>query len=142
MLKFILRKNPHNERWGDMKLYLELQVRKDFCSRFLLVFSNLYLELPSSQTTLYLKLHSSRTTLYLEPPSISNNLLSRTTFISNLPLLRNTYCLDHQIIGSVRLFFCYFISNFVLNFEHESNHKINHIKTYLVTLAQAIQIRL
>lgn len=27
-LKFIVRKNPHNERWGDMKLYLELQVYK------------------------------------------------------------------------------------------------------------------
>ncbi|KAL1492947.1 hypothetical protein ABEB36_011108 [Hypothenemus hampei] len=26
-LKFIKRKNPHNVRWGDMKLYLELQVR-------------------------------------------------------------------------------------------------------------------
>ena len=25
-LQFILRKNPHNPRWGDMKLYLELQV--------------------------------------------------------------------------------------------------------------------
>ncbi|KAK7078248.1 hypothetical protein SK128_014931 [Halocaridina rubra] len=27
-LKFIVRKNPHNERWGDMKLYLKLQVEK------------------------------------------------------------------------------------------------------------------
>lgn len=27
-LKFIKRKNPHNVRWGDMKLYLELQVEK------------------------------------------------------------------------------------------------------------------
>lgn len=26
ILKFILRKNPHNVRWGDMKLYLHLQV--------------------------------------------------------------------------------------------------------------------
>ena len=26
-LRFIVRKNPHNERWGDMKLYLKLQVR-------------------------------------------------------------------------------------------------------------------
>lgn len=25
-LKFIVRKNPHNPRWGDMKLYLRLQV--------------------------------------------------------------------------------------------------------------------
>lgn len=25
-LKFILKKNPHNERWGNMKLYLEIQV--------------------------------------------------------------------------------------------------------------------
>ncbi|KAL8565210.1 hypothetical protein ACOMHN_001108 [Nucella lapillus] len=25
-LKFILRKNPHNPHWGDMKLFLELQV--------------------------------------------------------------------------------------------------------------------
>jgi len=27
-LRFILRKNPHNPRWGDMKLYLQLQVEK------------------------------------------------------------------------------------------------------------------
>lgn len=27
-LKFILKKNPHNQRWGDMKLYLESQVKK------------------------------------------------------------------------------------------------------------------
>ncbi|KAG7176617.1 DNA repair protein complementing XP-A cells-less [Homarus americanus] len=27
-LKYILRKNPHNSRWGDMKLYLKLQVEK------------------------------------------------------------------------------------------------------------------
>lgn len=27
-LKFILRKNPHNPRWGDMKLYLRLQVEE------------------------------------------------------------------------------------------------------------------
>lgn len=27
-LKFILRKNPHNQRWGDMKLFLETQVKK------------------------------------------------------------------------------------------------------------------
>ncbi|KAJ8247418.1 hypothetical protein GJAV_G00246160 [Gymnothorax javanicus] len=27
-LRFILRKNPHNPRWGDMKLYLKLQVEK------------------------------------------------------------------------------------------------------------------
>lgn len=27
-LKFITRKNPHNSRWGDMKLYLELQVKE------------------------------------------------------------------------------------------------------------------
>lgn len=27
-LKFIVRKNPHNVRWGEMKLYLHLQVRK------------------------------------------------------------------------------------------------------------------
>ena len=26
ILRFILRKNPHNPRWGDMKLYLQLQV--------------------------------------------------------------------------------------------------------------------
>ncbi|XP_076466061.1 DNA repair protein complementing XP-A cells homolog [Babylonia areolata] len=26
-LKFILRRNPHNARWGDMKLFLELQVQ-------------------------------------------------------------------------------------------------------------------
>jgi DNA-repair protein complementing XP-A cells len=25
-LKFIVKKNPHNVRWGNMKLYLELQV--------------------------------------------------------------------------------------------------------------------
>lgn len=28
ILKFILRKNPHNPRWGDMKLYLHLQVMR------------------------------------------------------------------------------------------------------------------
>jgi len=27
-LKFIVRKNPHNPRWGDMKLFLRLQVEK------------------------------------------------------------------------------------------------------------------
>lgn len=27
-LRFILKKNPHNPRWGDMKLYLQLQVEK------------------------------------------------------------------------------------------------------------------
>lgn len=27
-LRFILKKNPHNPRWGDMKLYLKLQVEK------------------------------------------------------------------------------------------------------------------
>ncbi|CAG9759426.1 unnamed protein product [Ceutorhynchus assimilis] len=27
-LKFITRKNPHNVHWGDMKLYLELEVEK------------------------------------------------------------------------------------------------------------------
>uniref|UniRef100_A0A8C4DSY2 XPA C-terminal domain-containing protein n=1 Tax=Dicentrarchus labrax TaxID=13489 RepID=A0A8C4DSY2_DICLA len=27
-LKFVLKKNPHNPRWGDMKLYLKLQVEK------------------------------------------------------------------------------------------------------------------
>ncbi|XP_061577920.1 DNA repair protein complementing XP-A cells [Cololabis saira] len=27
-LRFILRKNPHNSHWGDMKLYLHLQVEK------------------------------------------------------------------------------------------------------------------
>uniref|UniRef100_A0A665TE92 Xeroderma pigmentosum, complementation group A n=1 Tax=Echeneis naucrates TaxID=173247 RepID=A0A665TE92_ECHNA len=27
-LKFILKKNPHNPRWGDMKLYLKQQVEK------------------------------------------------------------------------------------------------------------------
>ncbi|XP_042893175.1 DNA repair protein complementing XP-A cells-like [Penaeus japonicus] len=27
-LKFIVRKNPHNSRWGDMKLYLKSQVEK------------------------------------------------------------------------------------------------------------------
>lgn len=26
ILRFISRKNPHNERWGEMKLYLHLQV--------------------------------------------------------------------------------------------------------------------
>lgn len=25
-LRFVLKKNPHNPRWGDMKLYLKLQV--------------------------------------------------------------------------------------------------------------------
>ncbi|KAF7281918.1 DNA repair protein complementing XP-A cells homolog Xpac [Rhynchophorus ferrugineus] len=28
LLKFIKQKNPHNVRWGDMKLYLEYQVEK------------------------------------------------------------------------------------------------------------------
>ncbi|XP_069673219.1 DNA repair protein complementing XP-A cells homolog [Periplaneta americana] len=28
VLKFIMKKNPHNVRWGTMKLYLELQVEK------------------------------------------------------------------------------------------------------------------
>ncbi|XP_064358479.1 DNA repair protein complementing XP-A cells isoform X2 [Dromaius novaehollandiae] len=28
VLRFILKKNPHNSRWGDMKLYLKLQVIK------------------------------------------------------------------------------------------------------------------
>merc|ERR1712025_1363622 len=27
-LKFLLRKNPHNPRYGDMKLYLRLQIEK------------------------------------------------------------------------------------------------------------------
>lgn len=27
-LKFIVRQNPHNPRWGDMKLYLQLQIEK------------------------------------------------------------------------------------------------------------------
>ncbi|KAF5307688.1 hypothetical protein FQR65_LT06743 [Abscondita terminalis] len=27
-LKFIKRKNPHNQRWGDMKLYLQIQVEE------------------------------------------------------------------------------------------------------------------
>ncbi|XP_067106062.1 DNA repair protein complementing XP-A cells [Osmerus mordax] len=27
-LRFVLRKNPHNPHWGDMKLYLQLQVEK------------------------------------------------------------------------------------------------------------------
>ncbi|XP_063075489.1 DNA repair protein complementing XP-A cells [Engraulis encrasicolus] len=27
-LRFIIRKNPHNPRWGDMKLYLQLQVER------------------------------------------------------------------------------------------------------------------
>ncbi|KGL85186.1 DNA repair protein complementing XP-A cells, partial [Tinamus guttatus] len=26
VLRYILKKNPHNSRWGDMKLYLKLQV--------------------------------------------------------------------------------------------------------------------
>lgn len=28
ILKYFSRKNPHNQRWGEMKLYLELQVEK------------------------------------------------------------------------------------------------------------------
>lgn len=28
VLKFIVKKNPHNSRWGEMKLYLKLQVQK------------------------------------------------------------------------------------------------------------------
>ena len=27
ILKHLVRKNPHNPRWGEMKLYLKLQVR-------------------------------------------------------------------------------------------------------------------
>ena len=27
-LKFLTRKNPHNQRWGDMKLFLRLQVEE------------------------------------------------------------------------------------------------------------------
>lgn len=27
-LRYIVRKNPHNDRWGDMKLYLKLQIEK------------------------------------------------------------------------------------------------------------------
>ena len=27
-LKYIVRKNPHNVRWGEMKLYLHLQIEK------------------------------------------------------------------------------------------------------------------
>ncbi|KAG7254017.1 hypothetical protein CRUP_013498 [Coryphaenoides rupestris] len=27
-LRFVLRKNPHNPRWGDMKLYLRAQVQR------------------------------------------------------------------------------------------------------------------
>lgn len=27
-LKYIVRKNPHNPRWGDMKLFLRMQVEK------------------------------------------------------------------------------------------------------------------
>lgn len=28
VLRFIVKKNPHNSRWGDMKLYLKPQVPK------------------------------------------------------------------------------------------------------------------
>jgi len=28
ILKFISRKNPHNERWGEMKLYLQIQIEE------------------------------------------------------------------------------------------------------------------
>ena len=27
-LKFLLRKNPHNSHWGDMKLYLQIQIEE------------------------------------------------------------------------------------------------------------------
>lgn len=27
-LKYIVKKNPHNSQWGDMKLFLELQVNQ------------------------------------------------------------------------------------------------------------------
>ena len=37
ILKFIVRKNPHNERWGDMKLYYFDQV-SGFILTFLLGF--------------------------------------------------------------------------------------------------------
>lgn len=29
VLRFIVKKNPHNPRWGDMKLYLKLQVQRN-----------------------------------------------------------------------------------------------------------------
>lgn len=28
VLKYIVRKNPHNKRWGDMKLYLRCQIQE------------------------------------------------------------------------------------------------------------------
>ena len=28
MLKFIVKKNPHNKKWGEMKLYLKFQCRE------------------------------------------------------------------------------------------------------------------
>lgn len=34
VLRFILRKNPHNPRWGDMKLYLRSQVMKKLVAYF------------------------------------------------------------------------------------------------------------
>ena len=38
ILKFILRKNPHNPRWGDMKLFLRQEtilIRPEICCSFL-----------------------------------------------------------------------------------------------------------
>lgn len=32
-LRFILKKNPHNPRWGDMKLYLKVQVQTGAISK-------------------------------------------------------------------------------------------------------------
>lgn len=36
-LKFIVKKNPRHSQWGDMKLYLKLQVPKKLCSLILTV---------------------------------------------------------------------------------------------------------
>jgi DNA excision repair protein len=35
-LKFIVKKNPHNVNWGNMKLYLEIQVQSTDIVYFLL----------------------------------------------------------------------------------------------------------
>jgi DNA-repair protein complementing XP-A cells len=35
-LKYITRKNPHNVKWGEMKLYLQLQVSKPHIALFIL----------------------------------------------------------------------------------------------------------
>jgi len=43
-LKFIVRKNPHNSRWGDMKLYLHIQVGQPLFYLYIKEISRLVVE--------------------------------------------------------------------------------------------------